>query len=120
MIRRHMKLYQHQTEGLEAVKDLDHVAFYWDMGLGKTYAGSEKMVQLGAKVNLVVCQKSKIDDWIDHFKTNYGDECIDVWDLTKKNYFEGFFITVNDLHLDHITNIAVINYVLGWRSPELL
>jgi len=35
-----MKLYEHQEKGLEAVKDLDHVAFYWDMGLGKTYAGS--------------------------------------------------------------------------------
>ena len=62
-----MKLYKHQIDGLNAVQDLNHVAFYWDMGLGKTFAGSEKMLQLGARVNLVVCQKSKVDDWYDHY-----------------------------------------------------
>ena len=62
-----MHLYEHQAEALEATKDLNHVAFYHDMGLGKTYTGAEKMHQLGGRVNLVICQKSKIDDWEEHF-----------------------------------------------------
>lgn len=115
-----MKLYEHQKEGLEAVKDLDHVAFYWDMGLGKTFAGSEKMVQLGAKVNLVVCQKSKIDDWIDHFKEHYSVVPID---LTKPNRIE-VLMKWNEgkqsefIHIKQC--VAVINYDLAWRRPELL
>ena len=68
-----MKLYPHQTEGLKATEGMNHVAYYWDMGLGKTFEGSEKMVQLGAKVNLIVCQKSKVQDWIDHIGDNYSD-----------------------------------------------
>ena len=37
-------------------------AYYLDMGLGKTFVGAEKMYLLNNDVNLVVCQKSKIDD----------------------------------------------------------
>lgn len=77
------------------------------------------MIQLGAKVNLIVCQKSKIDDWIDHFKEYYQDKCIDIWDLTKKSYYESFFITINELHLNHIINVGIINYDLVFRRPEL-
>lgn len=109
-----MKLFDHQTKGLEAVKDLDHVAFYWDMGLGKTYAGSEKMVQLGAKVNLVVCQKSKVQDWIDHFRSNYLGRSI--LDLTKASDMK---IMLEALKIN-APFIAIINYDLVWRRPELL
>ena len=89
------------------------------MGLGKTFTGAEKLIQLRAKVNLIVCQKSKIDDWIDHFKEYYQDKCIDIWDLTKKSYYESFFITINELHLNHIINVGIINYDLVFRRPEL-
>ena len=77
------------------------------------------MIQLGAKVNLIICQKSKIDDWIDHFKEYYQDKCVDIWDLTKKSYYESFFITINELHLNHIINVGIINYDLVFRRPEL-
>lgn len=87
------------------------------MGLGKTFTGSEKMMSYGNRANLVVCQKSKVNDWVNHFRTYYK---VDVWNLTKKDEFEGFFTTLNDLHLDHITNIAVINYELAWRRKDLL
>lgn len=115
-----MKLYEHQKEGLEAVKDLDHVAFYWDMGLGKTYAGSEKLMDLGAKVNLVVCQKSKIDDWLNHFKENYS---IIVFDLTKEGRIEGFMHWNEGTQSEFIRVdkcVGIINYDLLWRRPELL
>lgn len=107
-----MKLYQHQIDVLDAVKDLNHVAFYLDMGLGKTYVGSEKMKQLGAKTNLVVCQKSKIQDWYEHFKENYPDYW--VFDLTLSREFEQFTIGLSD------RKVAIINYDLIWRRPELL
>lgn len=109
-----MKLYDHQTQGLEAVKDLDHVAFYWDMGLGKTYAGSEKLMQLGARMNLVVCQKSKIQDWYDHFKDHYD---VNPCDLTKVKDLEAFMQASESVP---VPSVYIINYDLIWRRPELL
>ena len=117
-----MKLYQHQIDGLEAAQDLDHVAFYWDMGLGKTFAGSEKMMQLGAKVNLVVCQKSKVQDWIDHFFDHYDGTCqntIVSWDLTDSMDMINFFVAINDADWK-VQHVGIINYDLVWRRPELL
>ena len=84
------------------------------MGLGKTYAGSEKMMQLGAKVNLVVCQKSKIDDWIDHFMMNYD---VNPCDLTKVKDLKAF---MNASELVPVPSVYIINYDLIWRRPELL
>ena len=92
------------------------------MGLGKTYTGSEKLIQLGASINLVVCQKSKIDDWIEHFKSNYRDSW--VYDLTKKHSLELFTDNI-EADIDERDGnlpdyfIGVINYELLWRRPEL-
>jgi SNF2 family DNA or RNA helicase len=89
------------------------------MGLGKTYTGGEKLIQLGAKVNLVVCQKSKIDDWVEHFKSNYsyGVNAVNIFDLTKKTDYDYLF---KALQVNVCKNILVINYELVWRRPELL
>ena len=95
---------------------MNKVAFYWDMGLGKTFAGSEKIVQLDAAVNLVVCQKSKIDDWIDHFKEHYPIVTL-TYNLTNKKEFEQF---VNVSTFIPFQAVGVINYDLIWRRPELL
>lgn len=104
-------LYPHQKEGLKQVENLDHVAFYWDMGLGKTFVGAEKLIQLGSKINLVVCQKSKVQDWVDHFvnicKISY------VYDLTKKQELNVFLSTYREF------SIGIINYDLIFRRPEL-
>ena len=108
-----MKLYEHQKQGLKAAQDLNHVAFYWDMGLGKTYAGSEKMVQLDARMNLVVCQKSKIADWVNHFADNY--DCV-LYDLTSVKDIDGF---VHDTLNYRELRVGIINYDLLWRRPEL-
>ena len=113
-----MKLYAHQEQGLEAVKDLNHVAFYWDMGLGKTFAGSEKLMQLDARVNLVVCQKSKLQDWIDHFTANYPD--VDVHDLTKQIEHRYFSEHATMARFLDKKVIGVINYDLIWRREKLL
>lgn len=105
-----MELYEHQKEALKISEGMDHVAYYHDMGLGKTYVGSEKMVQLGAKVNLVICQKSKIDDWVEHFRTNYPDYT--VMDLTTFNTMKTFIYSNQ--------SVGIINYDLAWRRKDLL
>lgn len=115
-----MKLYRHQIESLERLKDKNRIALYWDMGLGKTFGGSEKLIQLGEKLNLVICQKSKIDDWVDHFENNY--KTMRIYDLTDKGAFLRFidnynsFMGTNDR--PYITGI--INYDLVWRRKDLL
>ena len=68
-----IQLYEHQKRALEQTSDRNRCAYYLDMGLGKTFVGSEKMIRLGSEVNLVVCQKSKVKDWVDHFDTYYED-----------------------------------------------
>lgn len=107
-----MKLFKHQGDALRDTSSFNHVAYYHDMGLGKTFTGAEKMMQLGAKVNLVICQKSKIDDWIDHFKKHYK---VMVFNLTDKRDFNDF--VYNQLLFE--TFVGVINYELAFRRPEL-
>lgn len=110
-----MRLFTHQINGLKAVENRDHVAFYWDMGLGKTFAGSEKIMQLGARMNLVVCQKSKIEDWLNHFIDNYYDRPCIALDLTKSANMNLF---LDDEFCS--MKFGIINYDLVWRRPELL
>lgn len=100
-------LYPHQVKALDQTRGKDRVAYYLDMGLGKTFVGTEKMNELRQTENLVVCQKSKINDWMDHLT----EHCTcPIFDLTK--------------HLDDYLKaagrkIGVINYDLVWRRPEL-
>lgn len=71
------------------------------------------MVQLDNKINLVICQKSKIDDWVEHFINYYGDE-LTVWNLTNKKEFVSFMLWNWSSRC-----VAVINYELAFRRPEL-
>lgn len=72
------------------------------------------MIQLGNKINLVVCQKSKIDDWVDHFKSHYDKQ---VFNLTKPTEFNTFYgLSMGK----RFTCIGVINYDLMWRRKDLL
>lgn len=114
-----MTLYPFQQKGLDDVKDMNRVAFYYDMGLGKTFVGAEKMMRLRAKVNLVICQKSKIDDWMWHFENNYNAGCC-TFDLTRKQGFDSFMFEMT-CPLEYRCNfiIGIINYELAFRRPEL-
>lgn len=78
------------------------------MGLGKTFTGAEKMKQLGLAANLLICQKSKISDWIYHFETYYPE--YDVLDLT--NGKEIVFPNTKRF-------VAIINYELSFRRKAL-
>lgn len=110
-----MQLFEHQAAALEATKDLNRVAFYHDMGLGKTFTGAEKMRQLGGRVNLVICQKSKIDDWTAHFIEYYKTPAFDM--STSKGYSD---YMLQPLFNDVKFIVGVINYDLIFRRPELL
>ena len=113
-----MKLFEHQIAALEQTKDSNRVAYYLDMGLGKTYVGSEKMKHLGAKVNLIVCQKSKVQDWVQHFIEHYGEYFI--CDLTNQKEFEKFTSIECSWEVLGKTIVGIINYDLIFRRPELL
>lgn len=117
-----IKLFRHQEQALEDTRTLDHVAFYHDMGLGKTYTGSEKMRLLGGRVNLVVCQKSKIDDWVEHFRDNYysggyDEHIILPHDLTTRDGIEMFLSNIRTS--GGIQLVGIINYDLIFRRPEI-
>ncbi|WP_350338293.1 DEAD/DEAH box helicase [Clostridium caldaquaticum] len=103
MIR--IKLYPHQIEVLKKTQNSNQVAYYLDMGLGKTFLGSEKMKQLNAPYNLLICQKSKIKDWEEHFKNYYDLEII----IFKNQSIES--IPQN--------SVIIINYDLVWRRKQL-
>ena len=99
-----MKLYNFQTSAIEQVKNKKNVLFAYDMGLGKTYLGARRLIDKNKKTSLVICQKSKINDWIEILK----NEGLKVYDLTKKKNLDNFNF-----------GIGVINYELAWRRKQL-
>ena len=63
-----VKLFPHQEQAFQQTEGQTKVAYYLDMGLGKTFVGSEKAMNIGTDI-LLICQKSKIQDWVKHFFT---------------------------------------------------
>ena len=106
-----MKLFDYQEKALALTSDKDNSAFYYDMGLGKTFIGSERLRLYGKRVNIVVCQKSKIKDWCEHFKEHYTDYA--VFDLTNKKDMQAFMV------YPIYKCIGIINYELAYRREEL-
>lgn len=103
-----MTLYPFQQKVIDQTKDRHKVAYYLDMGLGKTFVGSEKAQSLGKKT-LIVCQKSKLNDWIEHYKNQYQ---IEPYDLTDKNKLTQF-ISADE------KSVGIINYDLTFRRPQI-
>ena len=99
-----MQLFPHQSKALDETKDFNRVAYYLDMGLGKTFVGSEKANSFPERI-VLVCQKTKIDDWIKHFREYYP---LTVFDLTDKRQLEEFTGTIGKC-------VGVINYDLVFR-----
>lgn len=108
-----LKFYDHQIKALEQTKNLNRCAYFLDMGLGKTFVGSEKMKGLGRRINLIICQKSKVNDWVEHFNKYYS--WIETVDLTKKEKIEQIVNWESKIAI-----VGVINYELAWRRKELL
>ena len=101
-----MNLYPHQEKVLNDTVAFNRVAYYLDMGLGKTYVGSEKMRELNTPYNRVICQKSQVAYWVNHFKTYYD---YNVIVLDKQS--------ISEIPED---SVLVVNYERAWRRPELL
>lgn len=113
-------LYEHQQQALNITKTHNRVGYFLDMGLGKTFVGSEKMYELDALYNLVVCQKTKVQDWIDHFNENYDGDYL-VLNLTQKKDSKTFQAIVegNAGVLSETYVVGVINYDLLFRRSYI-
>lgn len=109
-----VQLFPYQQQVLDDTKGFNRVAYYLDMGLGKTFVGSEKMKLIDCRRNIVICQKSKITDWVDHFKAFY--DCR-IYDLTKKKDYQNF---LHDPIHPTVLTIGIINYDLAFRRSDLL
>ena len=75
------------------------------MGLGKTFVGSEKLWELNTPYNLVICQKSQINDWKHHFETYYD--------------YKVFIYENQSLDKLPEDSILIVNYDKAWRRPAL-
>lgn len=98
-----MELYKHQKQVLEQTKQKNKCAYYLDMGLGKTFVASEKMKQLDAKLNIIICPKSVVDTWENHIKQYYPEYQVYKYKLA------------SDLT---VKSVIIINYDLVWRKLE--
>ena len=107
-----IKLYPHQRDVLEQTTQFNRVAYYLDMGLGKTYCGSEKLSLLDTEVNLVICQKSKVNDWVEHFKNNYN---YSVYNISSHKFDN----MIDDILLKNKRQkVFVINYDMIYRNSR--
>ena len=115
-----LHLMPHQEDALNRTEQFNRCAYYLDMGLGKTFVGAEKMYLLNNTVNLIVCQKSKVDDWVDHMKTYYPE--YRVMNLTKKSEAINFrtLVDTEELYKMDIQIVGVINYETAFRRGWLL
>lgn len=109
-----VNLLPHQQRVMQQTAGFDNVADYVDMGGGKTFIGSEQMKRYGCHINLVICQKSKVPDWVEHFSTYYK---YSVWDLTKRDELDAWHLF--DGGLKKQPCVLVINYELAYRRPVL-
>ena len=117
-----IKLFPHQEEAMKQTEGFQNIAVYHDMGLGKTFTGSEMMIRFGNRVNLLICQKSKVQDWLDHLELYYTESYYNynlIYDLTDKNGLEAFLHVISDLGYTQRI-FGVINYELAWRRKQLL
>lgn len=96
---------------LQQTQSYNKVAYYLDMGLGKTYTGSVKATSFKKPI-LIICPKSLIAQWIEHFNNVHDNYC--AYNLSNKKQLQAFINDKQDLKM------GVINYESAWRKPELL
>ena len=110
-----IKLFPHQEAALKATDGQNRVAYYLDMGLGKTFLGAEKAVRMKSGLIVIVCQKSKVQDWMNHFKEHYS-MVFTVIDGTK----EKMDFIFKSLEVNLSPTVIIINYDLIWRRKQFL
>lgn len=111
LVMNKVNLFPHQQQAINETKGKNKVAYYLDMGLGKTFVGSEKMIDLETNLNMLVCQKTKIDDWVEHFESYYSN--FQVLDCTISKNIK----LINEGLQPGHKYILVINYDLLFRRP---
>lgn len=79
--------------------------------MSKTYCGSYKAVSFNKPI-LIICPKSLISQWIEHFNDVHPEW--GTYDLTKKKRLDEF------MSAERINKVGIINYESAWRKPELL
>lgn len=112
-----MPLFPFQKQILEQTTDFKRVGYFLDMGLGKTFVGAEKARDLNGNVLLLVCQKSKVQDWIEHLvRQNFEQQYSMIYDCTAwdKNDWVSFGQNPNE------RCVLVVNYDLLFRRAAFL
>lgn len=83
----------------------------------KMFTGAEKMLRLDTEINLVICQKSQVDNWVHHFKDHYSAY---IYDLTDKKDFSEFMLDALTLDNPHEhASIGVIDCELAFHRLQL-
>lgn len=101
-----IKLHPHQERAIKQANNRERVAYYLDMGLGKTFVASEQAKLYDNDVILVICQNSKVDDWSEHFEKFYSNKVFSITSTkVLKNYvdYQG-------------KKVGVINYEKTYRD----
>lgn len=105
-MEKEIELFNHQINAINAVKGKENVAFFLEMGLGKSITGICQCLIFDNPRTLLVCPKSLILTWKNTFSQFFPE--LKVTDLTKcKNV------------LDFI-GFGIINYDILFRRKELL
>lgn len=94
-----IKLYKHQEDALKRTRGRNRVAYFHEIGTGKTFTSLAKAIEIGNPHVIVLCQKSKIADWIK------AAEDMGYVGYTEKNYMQW----------QHYGGVFVINYDIVWR-----
>lgn len=107
MIRK-VELYQFQKEILNDIEGRQRCALFCDMGLGKSFMGSEHVDSIAKSDEdiYVICQLSKVRDWVNHWRDHYRRP---VMDFTRKDPKNPKIKTKG--------MVIVVNYDLVWRRP---
>lgn len=108
------QLFDFQKDALHRTEGFSRCAYYLDMGLGKTFVGSEKLTSFDADVTLLICQHSKIGDWVQHFIDHYPETSI--YNLTDAKQLDWFLQGIGL----HQRKVGIINYELTFRRSQLL
>lgn len=101
-----MTPYPFQRKLIDSLSGLPRCALYLDMGLGKTFISTE-IAKRNNNAIVVICQKSKINDWVNHLKSETDKHVIGFTSAVsdEKQIFSSF----------SSDDAIVVNYDLVWR-----